>query len=168
MPEVVVERGVVDDHAGVLVYVLDHSKHLAVNKDATGKDCEYQRYEFGDPDAPTHSNVKTVHEYVFLAPEHDTLLPVMCSMKPGSRTAIGAINKAIFYAQAKDKDPRTLAFRLTTAPKTGNGNACDSFIAIAVEPDEKLQLMATTMGDQLVPVTRQIAVSSESAESDAF
>ncbi len=155
-----------DADPGVLVYILDHGKSLTVDKDAQGKAIDFQRYEFGDPEAPSYA--KTVHDYVVLAPEHDTMLPVMISMTPGSRSAIGAINMAMMRAQAQGKDPRTIAFRLTTATKTGGGNTWDAIVATAVEPDEKLQLMATTMGDQLVPVQRQLAQSNEPAEAAAF
>jgi hypothetical protein len=149
---------------GVLVYVLSHGKHETTDKDAEGKKADFTRFEFGTGPAWA----KTVHEYVMLVPEHDTMLPVMVAMTPGSRSAIGSINKARMYAQAKGKDPRTIAFRLTTKPATGGGNSWDSYVATAVEPDEKLQLMATTMGDQLIPAQRQLAAAGASAETAAF
>lgn len=151
---------------GVLVHVLDHRKHKTVDRDADGKQGEFKRYAFDDPQAPSWA--KTVHEYVMLVPEHDEVLPVMVAMTPGSRSAIGTLNMGIARAQATGKDPRTLAFRLTTKTAAGGGNTWDSYVATAVEPDEKLQLMAQEMGDQLVAAPRPQLSAGDPEGTDAF
>lgn len=167
-PDGVVVYDVTAGGPGVLVYVLDHSKHKTVDKDAAGKAAPFERFEFNDSSAPSWA--KTVHEYVMLVPEHDTMLPVMAAFTPGSRSAIGAINMAMMRAQAAEppKDPRTIAFRLTTKTQTGGGNTWDAYVATAVEPDKKLALMAQEMGDQLVPAQRQLAAGGPADEAAAF
>ncbi len=156
----------VGDGGGVLVHPLTFTKHLTADKDDDGKKMDFTRYEVGDPAAPRAA--KKVTEFVFLCPEFDTVLPVMAAFTPGSRAASAAICGAIYRAQLAGKDARTLAFRLTTATKTGGGNTWDAYVATAVEPEPQHQLMAAEMGDQLIaPAARQIT-SGEPAEAAAF
>ncbi len=153
------------DARGVLVHPLTYTKHLTADKDDDGKKMDFTRYELDDPAAPRAA--KKVTEFVFLCPEFDLVLPVMAAFSPGSRSASAAICNAIYRAQLAGKDPRTLAFRLTTATK-GSDPSWDAYVATAVEPEPQHQLMAAEMGDQLIaPAARQIT-SGEPAEAAAF
>lgn len=146
------------DNTGVLVHVLDHGKHLTADKDDDGKKQDFTRYEIGDPGAPRAA--KPVHEFVFYVPEYDEMMPVMAAFTPGSRSASSAILMAVARYQRSCKDPRELAFRLTTTRKTSGGYTWDAYQAIAVEPDPQHQLSAKDTGDQLIPTTRQLGAGS--------
>lgn len=155
-----------DGDTGVLVHVLDHSKHLTADKDDDGKKQDFTRYEIGDPDAPR--GAKLVHEFVFYVPEYDEMMPVMAAFTPGSRSASSSILMAIKRYQIDGKDPRELAFRLTTVRKTSGGYTWDAYQMIAVEPDPQHQLAAKDTGDQLIIPTQRQLDAGAPAEVAAF